>query len=395
MLETSVTNLRNFFTANGTHITLEAGETLCRQGDPSDAIYLVVEGRLGVYAQDPESARLTLINYVGAGEILGELGTVTGHPRSATLIAEQRTDLLSVPTDVIRSLLFQNPALAQVLMATTRSHLISTDISRIQLEHTYRQTQQQVAVLGEEKEQLRALLQLREEMESMLVHDLKNPLNIIASAINLLEPMAAEVSDRSMFELLIDLMRNAAERMQHLIMTLLDIAKMEAGRMELKVQEFDLAEEMKRLLTSQQFAALLEDIQLVTEVPSPLPVRADREVLFRVLINLLDNAIKFTPEQGRVTIEAEVTDNVLHVSFTDSGPRIPAEERERIFERFIQGAEGMQRQRGTGLGLTFCRMAVEAHGGSIWVEPAPGEQGNRFHFQIPQQEGGTDEAEAS
>jgi signal transduction histidine kinase len=103
-----------------------------------------------------------------------------------------------------------------------------------------------------------------------------------------------------------------------------------------------------------------------------------------VLVNLLDNALKYSPDGCQITIAAEATPDGVIVSDTDQRPGIPPDQRERIFERFAQVADATQpRRRGFGLGLTFCKLTVEAHGGEIWVEPGPNDRGSCFAFTLP------------
>jgi len=125
-------------------------------------------------------------------------------------------------------------------------------------------------------------------------------------------------------------------------------------------------------------------IHLHNDVPNDLPkIRADNGKLRRVLTNLLDNALKFTPENGQVSISAELSlSGTITVHVSDTGPGIPEEYREKIFDRFSQVPGQSGRRRGSGLGLTFCKLAVEAHGGHIWVEPRPG-GGSTFTLTLP------------
>jgi signal transduction histidine kinase len=121
---------------------------------------------------------------------------------------------------------------------------------------------------------------------------------------------------------------------------------------------------------------------LVLNIPSDIsPVRVDRDMVSRVLTNLLDNATKFTPTEGEIELQIAERDDNLLIVVSDTGPGIPLESQENIFERFtrLESAKGTQ---GTGLGLPFCRLAVEAHGGKIWVESTPGE-GSKFKFTLP------------
>lgn len=117
--------------------------------------------------------------------------------------------------------------------------------------------------------------------------------------------------------------------------------------------------------------------------PGLPPVLADRDKIDRVIMNLLDNALKYTPEGGQISVSVtQEREGFVKVSVSDDGPGIPPDERERIFERFAQVANGQSRQRGFGLGLTYCRLAVEGHGGTIWVEPGDGGRGSCFTFTL-------------
>jgi signal transduction histidine kinase len=125
-------------------------------------------------------------------------------------------------------------------------------------------------------------------------------------------------------------------------------------------------------------------IGLQTHLAPDLPlVIADGEKIERVLANLLDNAFKHTPREGKVTIAARQVGEAVQVSVADTGPGISPEERERIFERFAQTNGERPRRRGYGLGLAYCRLAVEAHGGRIWMEAGDGGAGSRFVFELP------------
>ena len=123
---------------------------------------------------------------------------------------------------------------------------------------------------------------------------------------------------------------------------------------------------------------------MVVDLPEALPTAsADRDKIERVVTNLVDNAVKYTPNGGQITLAARAEAEHLLLSVTDTGPGIPEEQRQRIFERFAQVKGDTRARRGFGLGLAYCRLAVEAHGGRIWVEPGPGGVGSRFAFTLP------------
>jgi signal transduction histidine kinase len=177
---------------------------------------------------------------------------------------------------------------------------------------------------------------------------------------------------------------NGTQRVLGLIETLMDIARLKSGKIELNLTWLDFhhlaANTVAELLTQANEAS----ISLQNDVPADLPkIRADNGKIGRVFTNLLDNALKFTPDNGQVSVSAEWNPaGAIAVHVSDTGPGIPEEYREKIFDRFSQVPGQSGRRRGSGLGLTFCKLAVEAHGGHIWVEPRPG-GGSTFTVVLP------------
>jgi signal transduction histidine kinase len=376
--------LQDALTDHGEAHQLQAGDVLFCQGDPSDAVYFVVSGKLIVQRQGSEGGPSTVLNYIMPGEITGEIGAMTGWSRTATLTAERSTRLRRIPIAEFRTLMRDWPSLARLVMKTTGSHLVSADVERETLGHSYQKMQLRISSLGEEKAQLQELLRLRDELEAMLVHDLKNPLGIIQAGLNLLEPLVQEEEDET-YANVFALMLRATGRTQRLITTLLDIAKMEAGQPILRIGPVNLLALASTLINEQLPPKQSQHVKLKAQTYQDLDVEGDRDVLSRVLANLIDNALKFSPEGQSVIVEITPADAIwVEIAVTDRGPGIPPEERERIFEKFTQvQSPHHARRRGTGLGLTFCRMAVEAHGGKIWVEPGPRDRGARFRVRLP------------
>jgi signal transduction histidine kinase len=179
---------------------------------------------------------------------------------------------------------------------------------------------------------------------------------------------------------------SATQIMTQLISMMLDIARLEAGKMVLNIDEFDLSAMIGEAAAGQRIQVMRKAIEIVTQTTPGLMVRSDRDLLWRVVVNLLDNAIKFAPENTRIEVATRSMEGQsVHICVTDAGPGIPPGDRERIFEKFTQvnDTEHMARG-GTGLGLTFCRMAVEALGGAIWVDAGPQGVGSCFHVKLPQ-----------
>lgn len=229
------------------------------------------------------------------------------------------------------------------------------------------------------------LNQARELITETLVHDLRSPVGAIDSALTLLdESLPPESDQQTIPRQSLDIARRSTHRVMNLIESLLDISRMETGSIDLNITALDIHTLASDLLAEFIPEASELGILLQNELPRDLPsVQADREKISRVLANLLDNALKFTPEGGKVALSGEVRDDgMVVVRVRDTGPGIPAEYQEKIFDRFSQIPDRRGRRRGSGLGLTFVRLAVEAHGGEVWVEPSAGE-GSVFTFTLP------------
>jgi signal transduction histidine kinase len=170
-----------------------------------------------------------------------------------------------------------------------------------------------------------------------------------------------------------------------LINDILDLSKIEAGRMELELGPFDLPLALDNALTLVKERAARHGIGVTLEVgPGVGSLVGDERKIKQVVLNLLSNAVKFTPEGGRVVVRAERAEGTVEVSVADTGIGIAAEDQEAIFEEFRQvGTDYARKREGTGLGLALARRFVELHGGRIWVKSAEG-QGSTFTFTLPE-----------
>ena len=247
--------------------------------------------------------------------------------------------------------------------------------------------------ITEEKE----LERMREDLSDMIVHDLRAPLAAIISGNLLLQEVIAEQDTPANIASLLDIVTTSSQHMLDLVNSLLDISRMESGQLTLYAEPFDLLYLVGEVVTRLKPLSVSYDVHTEIAIPSDLPwVWGDREKIARVFTNLLDNSIKFTPPGGRVRISAQAdgpdagqASGWVICSVLDSGPGIPPEHRERIFEKFTQLSspqspqEPGKRIRGSGIGLSFCKLAVKAHGGRIWIEEGPGGKGSDFKFTLP------------
>ncbi len=364
-------------------ISLSPGDILCRQGDASDGCYFLKTGRLGIYWDD-EAQSLYYLTDVLPGNLVGELGAVTRLPRTATVKAESAATVIHVTAHDFCQLLGQLPPLVANILYLMRDRLEEADMARVSLGRSYEQALDRAQSLRTRTEQLAELLRLREELADMVVHDLRNPLGAVITSLDIFQEINLYQDDFS-YDILRS-MRRSAERMQGLVDTLLDIARLEQGEQILQRAPLELPPLAIYLLSELQPLAEMQGVTLQHTLNEPLPlVLADARILERVIVNLLDNALKFTPAQGHVYLEAHPDDTGarLRISIVDSGPGIPVAERTRIFEKFTQLPGTLRQRRGVGLGLTFCRMAIEAHGEHIWIEDGPEGLGNRVNFTLP------------
>jgi signal transduction histidine kinase/HAMP domain-containing protein len=229
--------------------------------------------------------------------------------------------------------------------------------------------------------QLREAEEMRRRFLANMSHELREPLNnIIGFSRVILKGIDGSISEQQRNDL--EIVYANGQHLLGLINDLLDVAEIEAGLMELDFREVDLGEIIGSVMAT--ISALVRDkeIQLQQEIHSDLPrVQADEARLRQILLKLLSNAAKFT-DRGSITVRAWPEGSIVQVAIADTGPGIPKEDRERMFERFEQGETGVKRPEGIGVGLTLCKEFVEMHGGRIWVESEEG-VGSTFNFTLP------------
>jgi len=235
----------------------------------------------------------------------------------------------------------------------------------------------------ERRRLLREVQDLRANFTSMLVHDLRSPITVVSAYAELLaQGGAGAVSDRQR-HLLVKIQESCG-RMVRLIGEILDLSKLEAGKLHLDRQRFDVADLASEVVERFGPSAQSKGIDLaIRRPPDPVYVFADPGRVDQVLMNLLGNALKFTRRGGGVTVDVVACGPEIEFSVTDSGPGISADELPLLFERFSQtSAARATATPGSGLGLLICRHLVEAHGGRIWAESELG-KGARFVVRLP------------
>jgi signal transduction histidine kinase len=225
-------------------------------------------------------------------------------------------------------------------------------------------------------------LKSRDDLTHMIVHDLRSPLTIVTGYVDALQQMAGGKLTPKEAKCIAEALRGAND-MRDMITTLLDLSRLEAGEMPLRLKPHDVSEIARK--AANRFGPVLGKRTLRCDLPAlPVMVNCDVDVIRRVLENLISNAIKFTKSDGMIRVVAERDENEVTLSVVDDGAGIPPEKHERIFEKFGQTESGAAQQHSTGIGLTFCRLAVEAHGGTITVQSEVG-KGSTFRVALPSQ----------
>jgi signal transduction histidine kinase len=234
-------------------------------------------------------------------------------------------------------------------------------------------------------EELETVSRHKSEFLANMSHELRTPLNAIIGFSELLQMQMAGGLNEEQLGYVEDVLESGRHLLS-LINDVLDLSKIEAGKMELALSEFSLRQALEAGLTMHADRARRAGVALDLALqPEEITIRADERKLRQVVFNLLSNAVRFTPPGGRIEVCARLTDGMVEVDVTDTGTGIPAADAERIFEEFRQGrGTSPAGNEGTGLGLPLSRRFVELHGGHLWAESVPGE-GSAFRFTMPVQ----------
>jgi two-component system, NtrC family, sensor histidine kinase KinB len=236
----------------------------------------------------------------------------------------------------------------------------------------------------------RELEHTREDISRMIIHDLRSPLTAVTTSLKLLRDLVPADSDvRPIVDTTTEAGQRAIRKLLGRVNSLLDVSKMENGQMTLDTEPTELATLADNVCIELSPLAQELEIAVTSQVPESLPLLdIDGDKVERLLLNLVDNALKFAPMESEVLIrtyppgKAGAPPDFVRVEVADNGPGVPAEYKSSLFDRYVQVRGRQGKRRGTGLGLTFCRLVTEAHGGKIWIEDNP-QGGSIFAFTLP------------
>ncbi|QPC80489.1 hypothetical protein G4Y79_12255 [Phototrophicus methaneseepsis] len=229
--------------------------------------------------------------------------------------------------------------------------------------------------------QLVRLNRARRDMVANISHELRNPIATIRLKIDSLFDQDSKVKRKDSIQALrdIDTQTDSLERM---VQELLDLSMIESGQALMKLVPQPLHEIVQEAVARQQEHLDVKSLKTVTHIPQRIEVLADRDHIRRVFVNLIGNAIKYSPEKESIMISAQTNEDEVLISIFDNGPGVPDDQRERIFERFYQVDTARSKREGSGLGLAISKHIVEHHGGRIWAEGNSQGSGGRFMFTL-------------
>ena len=271
------------------------------------------------------------------------------------------------------------------MVTTIQERDIELERHRLRLENTVADLRRSTAELQDANRKLKALDNLKSDVISIVSHELRTPLTSIkAFAELILNKPNMTLEKKAKY---LEIINAESDRLARLITDLLDLSRIEAGKMEWRIKEVFLEDVVRESVAGFNPLAAKKGIRISTEIGSSLPVVfGDRDRLVQVMTNLLSNAVKFTPENGSIRVAARIERSpapTIVVAVSDTGVGIPPEDLKVIFDKFHRSGDILTSPvEGTGLGLSIAREIVEHHGGSIWADSAPG-KGSVFTFTLP------------
>jgi signal transduction histidine kinase len=242
---------------------------------------------------------------------------------------------------------------------------------------THLELRRKSLALEENLARLQEMERLRDTLTHMIAHDMRSPLLALQMSVDLLGDSIPHGDAEA--ALLLSTAKRGAAQVVEMVSQMIDVSRLESGKLELKREPADLAAIARESLAT--LRPLAAERTLLLEAPAAVPAEVDQDLLRRVAVNLIANAIKFTVPAGTIIVTVHLADGRPRLAVTDDGPGIPPEQHECIFEKFGQTEAGARRG-GSGLGLTFCKMVIEAHGGTIGLDSALG-RGTTFWFTLP------------
>ncbi|GAB4405031.1 MAG: hypothetical protein OHK003_32810 [Anaerolineales bacterium] len=350
--------------------TYPAGHVLCREGEYEETFYVIVKGHASISKHISEHEGERILRTVGVGDLVGEMALIQNAPRSATVRTLSELTALEMDKPHFETMLSRSPHMA-------------LDIIRITFDRLRENDQMMIADLQKANKVLRQLDRNKLEFIQVAAHELRTPMTVLKGYANLLSS-APEIQANATLSMVADGITKGADRMHVVVNTMLDITRIDSEDLALRTSPILIKQLVKEVMSGLKKAASERTIELVyfQEADTPL-IHGDPALLHKALHHLIINAIKYTPNGGKVTVStrpAQMENEARGVLVTvqDTGIGLDVEHHELVFEKFYQAGHAAIHSSGTtsfkgggpGLGLAIVRGVARAHGGKAWVESA-------------------------
>ena len=359
---------------------------LCHEGAYEEVFYIVAEGNAEITKQINEN-ELRLLRVAGKGDLIGEMALIQNAPRSATVKTLTDFTVLEMNKQDFGTMLTQSPRMAIDIIRTTLDRLREND-------------QLTISDLQKSNQVLRQLDRNKLEFIQVAAHELRTPLTVLKGYINLLRT-SAELKEKESLQEMMAGIAKGADRMHEIVNMMLDVSRIDSETMKVLPAPVPLKMILTELLNALAKEIAERKIEVVIEQAENIStIHADPSLIQKALYQLLINAIKYTPDGGKVKINIQPTNlendiPAVDIRFEDSGVGIDSEHHELIFEKFYQvgdvalhsSGKTAFKSGGPGLGLAIVRGIAKAHGGYVWVESKGHDEvnfsGSVFHFVVP------------
>ncbi|MFO7850267.1 MAG: ATP-binding protein [Spirochaetia bacterium] len=350
-----------------------AGHIVFHEGDHADRFYIIMNGEVEVW-KDYESPEADMLAVHGEGKLFGEMALVDDLPRSATVVSRSDTRMLFINDEEFQRLLEKNShialsivrSLSAMVRKSNETFLEDLRERNLRLQRAYDQLKAaQAELLRNER------LSTLGKFSSMILHDIRNPLSVILAFADLLKSSGALGDKEKKY---VDNIRFESQNLNQLANELLDYSR---GEIRLDIEAIAIPELMEEVCEFAHRRMSLRNIQIECRIDYEGRAMIDRQRIYRVLTNLVENSRRALKSEGRCIVSVAKRGEFISFSVEDTGVGIEPKVLERIYEPFYSASEG-----GTGLGLAIVKSTVEAHGGDIDISSTPGE-GTRVAFSIP------------
>lgn len=367
--------------------TYPADHVLCREGAYEEIFYIIADGNAVITKQISEEEGERVLRIAGKGDLVGEMALIQNLPRSATVRATTELTVLEMGKKDFETMLSRSPSMAINIIRTTLDRILEND-------------QMAIRDLQKNNKVLRQLDRNKMEFIQVAAHELRTPLTIVKGYVNVLGSFP-ELQENAALKEVMEGIIKGSERMHEVVNTMLDVTRIENEQLRISPAPVPL----KRILheLSSDFRKATEDrnIEIIVEQDEDTPsINADPSLIQKALYHLIVNAIKFTPDGGKITLRSypvlmENHTPGVELSIQDTGIGLDAEHHELVFEKFYQvgnvsihsSGKTSFKGGGPGAGLAIVRGVARAHGGKVWVESKGHDEVNfpgcTFHLQLP------------